>query len=237
MNLGQLRYMTMFYGIIEIGASIIGLLSSLPLLGEAFDELKEKVLAISRIDIEIRDLTKGKIEARDEAREILINLLFPMAEICQAYAANEKKHTLLEIVDTTKSKLRNHRVNDLGQRSADILGAIKANKDDLAGYGLTEPMISNSETALTNFNKAQYERLSLYSLKSTKLARMEELFKETRELLDQVLDKEMAILESNHPEIYQWYINSRKLKKYPATRETPEESNSNNDLPDEEGEN
>ncbi len=237
MNLTQIMYMAMFTAVESLCNSIATILQPFPELLEAFDSFKEKLPIIRSLDIEIQDLTKGKLEDREAARKTLIETIIPMAEICRAYAKLTKNYNLLEIVSTTKSDLKKERIANLSQRVGDILGAINANKDALLAFGLTEVMISGGETALVNFNNAQAARVQMYNLRSAKIAKLEELFKETREFLDDVIDREMMVIAGSHPDEYELYKKTRKLKNYPATHASPEEGEPDMIIPEDDDEN
>ncbi len=226
----QIIYISMFFKVRDFGSSISGLLTSFPQLVAGFERLTQLITSITTINGEIEDLTKGKIEKRNKAKEALIAAILQLSGICQAYAFKMSDDNLFQIVDLTKSQLRSMRLAYLSERSGDILGTIRAKRESLHGLGITDDMISEAEERLVEYNQAQAEREQTYSQRNAKLKIMENLFKETRIFLDNDLDNQMLVFRDSHPEIYLEYQNTRKLKNYPATHEVKEN-------PDGEGDN
>ncbi len=235
MRISQIMYDGMINSIVSFGQRYQTIIAQFPILGTSFTLLQNKKAEIDALDLELQDLIKGKKELRDSAKKTLIEMLARLSDLCLSYAINTNNTSLREIMDTSKSKLDKIRLDYLGHRAADLIGSLRANREGLALYSVTDEMVDEAEEQLIVFNVAQASKKAAYATKSAKLAEMETLFKEARGILDNDLDNQIILIKDGNPAIYQEYLNLRKLTYYPASHEDDDESVDNGNIPEGEG--
>ncbi len=182
-----------------------------PILGKSFGKLGEKRDEIDRINLDLSEKVSEIKERRDKNRKEMINAILNLAWVCLSYAIHTKNESLQRAVNVKASDLAKCKIDMVGAKCGDILGAVKEYRLYLTEYCITDEMIADAEMKITAYNKARIEKDIAYANKSAKINRLDELFIESRKILSNHIDNQIGLIAISHPELYEEYSLLRNL--------------------------
>lgn len=212
MNRSQSNKLSMFDSVIAVLRLFAEKIALLPILATLRDEFFSKVALIKLTDQEIKTVSAGKTNAKDEAKEDMIDLLYPMASSLYVYAKRSSNEQLKALTNLPKSSLFLMRENDLAIRANLIKDAVVANKTELADYLVTNEKIIALTDAVAAFENAAETKDSGFASRTAAREALLKLFDEVDDLLLDEIDGIMETFKTTEPDFYNAYFSARVIK-------------------------
>jgi hypothetical protein len=209
MNTNQKNKLDMLLAMQAICNSNMAVLLLLPQFDQWFQALGNVVKEIKRLS-EAQELDyKGKTETKNSKKNFLINNTMEVVRRTVAYAMVNDLYELKQEVDYTISDLIRCADTELrticqvvNERATSVL-------TELASFGVTQAMLEDQQTAINDyFGEITKPREGIIGRKNATSA-MKEEFKKADDIVNNRLDKLVAMLKTSNPEVYESYTNAR----------------------------
>lgn len=176
-----------------------------------------KIAAISTASQQQQTINTGIATDKKLLKISLINIAAPVAAAVIAYASQTNNNELLNAVNFTQSQLAGTRDDMLGDRCQIIHTKANANLLALAPYGITAPVLTTLQTAITTYTAKVPAPTTAKQSKKTATINIRNLFKETDVILKLQLDKLMLVYKTTNSDFYNNYIGAREIINLGAT--------------------
>ncbi|SHJ06323.1 hypothetical protein SAMN05444280_11074 [Tangfeifania diversioriginum] len=211
MNKTQTNHMRMFLNTQEVLDENTTLWSSIPVLLNVknnFDEL------IQRIE-ETNEKTVLRSEAVTASKASVLKALAKkcttLAGTLQAYAAITGNAKLAGEVKLVESDFDRARETDVEALVTPVIKNARKALENLADYGVTEAMITETETSLDDFKALIGQPRTIRNQAFAAMSLLEELFDATNDLLNNRLDPLMIRFKYSDTEFYSAYERARTI--------------------------
>lgn len=185
---------------------------------EAVTMLGEQIEIIQNLRDQQDEDIKGITEDKQQRRELLEEQTHTIGSIITFYASTTNNRTLLQKVNFTRSALRNSRDNELPGMSEQVHQEAVANAAALLPFGLTAPMTTALETAISDFVAYISKPRAAKSETSAATEQLPTVFEATTTLLEEQLDRGMELFKTSHVDFYQQYFNARIVVNSPTRK-------------------
>ena len=178
---------------------------------EGLNELNVKINDILNfVSTDIKD-TSGITNVKNTVKHTLCTIASEIAGFVFAYANVVKNEKLKQEVNYTYNELKRLR-EDLTIPTVKIIyNATQENLASLGGYGIDASKMQEFSDAIIAYTNALPTIKITKSEKSSVVISLNNLFKETDELLKTRLDKLIALFNKNHPEFVNAYKSIRHV--------------------------
>jgi hypothetical protein len=129
----------------------------------------------------------------------------------QSYAAVVGNSDLLASIRYNLSDMRRARDTSVAGICDNILAKANANVTALAAYGITAALITDLQTAITNYSAALSKPRMAISQSKNATENLVVLFKEINEVLTKRLDLDIEMFKTSKPDFYSQYKTARKV--------------------------
>ncbi|HDR89977.1 MAG TPA: hypothetical protein ENN63_10190 [Bacteroidetes bacterium] len=229
----------MFNRVHEIMDANRNVWKDLPQAVRAYENLKSNLKEIHTLNIQSDRNVSPLLAQLVANRKILTGRLLPVASILQVIAWELRDGKMATRVDLGKKKLkksddrklilRAHQVVEEARRITDLAESTGRKAADPSlihpvvkteEYGLTSDKTKALEESLKDFEETYMETRDYLEFNKKCRKRIKQLVKETNRLLKNKLDLLMTLFESDHPDFYAAYLESRQLM-YPVPPSEP----------------
>ena len=193
------------------------IISTVAALVTALNELKAKTAEIDdTAQLAAVNLT-GITTDKSNSRQNLCELSADIAGIVYAFAAENSNNTLKQEVNYPISKLQRVRDAEIALVCRTIYDRADEFKTELADYGITNEMLTELNTAITNYQAAAPKPRTAISNRKSRKEILKQLFRELDAILFDRMDKLIGKFRKSHPEFHEAYFNVRELIDPPTT--------------------
>lgn len=211
MNKSQTNHMRMFLNTQESLDASTAEWNGIPILLNVknnFDELIQRIVETNE-----KTVPKSKAVTEDKARVLkaLAKKATMLAGTLQAYAAITGNAKLAGEVDLVESDFTHSRETDVEAMVTPVIKNARKELENLTDYGVTEAMITETETSLDDFKALIGQPRTIRNQAFAAKSLMEELFDTTNDLLKNRLDLLMLRFKYTNPEFYDQYIRARTI--------------------------
>jgi hypothetical protein len=144
-------------------------------------------------------------------KEIIALKLSTLSGALQAYGHEAGNADLVKKVQVSKSDIIRSPEANLDPLAVSILGLARENLTGLADFGVTEALITETESSLNEFNGLIGKPRSILNSKYVAMDTVEQLLDEGRDLLKTRMDNIMLIFRDGNPEFYNGYQRARTI--------------------------
>lgn len=169
-----------------------------------FESIKEQ---ITKVDMEFKDVTGDKADAKKEMSRIASAL----ASAAMVYATDIGDPELRSFLNFTKSDIRYARDAEAIEICRNIAEELNTHKEELVGYLITDEEISSLEGSIRQFDSLQIQREKVYSESVIETQRLEGLFERSDSLLNDRIDRLVRKMELTHGEFCNQYFQARRI--------------------------
>ncbi|MCL4547031.1 MAG: hypothetical protein M1495_00495 [Bacteroidetes bacterium] len=188
------------------------IVSTFAMLNTLCTEFQSYVEDIRKRDGEIKTLFAGKTNAKDEAKDELIEKLVPLANSLYVYAKRNGNEEIKSVAYVNKTILLKLRENDLLIKANNIRDYLIANKSSLGDYLVTDEKIAGLTSLISEFQKSADERDSSFANRVSARESLDRLFDKAGDLLNNELDGLMETFKSENSDFYNAYQSARVIK-------------------------
>ena len=190
-----------------------------PAFQTAFNNFKAKIAAITTTtqqkDVALTGITVDKSSSKQTLAQIAVEI----AGIVYAFASTTANNTLKQEVNFSLTTLLKTKADQLAPRCQNIHDKASANLAALADYGITPALLTNLQTAITNYAAEAPKPRTATSQRMTMNANLRNLFKEADAILRDQMDKLVVTFKTANPDFVQTYESNRIIID-PATTTT-----------------
>ena len=211
MNKTQTSYLRMFYNTQETLDANSALWVGIPAVINVkndFDELIQRIEAVSE---KVRPASKPVTANKAKVLKGLLQKVIVIAGALQAYAAISGNTVLAGNVKLTKSDLDRARETDVEALVKPVIELARAELDALADYGISEAMLTETETSLDNFKALIGRPRTIRNQAFAAMNLLEELFDAANNLLKNKLDPVMIRFKFTNTDFYSEYERARNI--------------------------
>jgi predicted flavoprotein YhiN len=177
----------------------------------ALTKLINVVQMIEAKETERNDNKTGKLEARDDTEDVLIEALVPAASALAAFASANNNVELIEKAKAKKSVLHKLRDNELLLKAKAILALAQQYVDKLGDYGITAQSLTDLQQNIDNFETAMGNVEKGFSGRSGARIAVHDAFDAADNVLKNQLDKMMETVKKADHELYNKYLVARVI--------------------------
>lgn len=153
--------------------------------------------------------TTGITEDKNNKRLIMVDKAAFMQNRLKSLSNVTNNPELFNSVNYTPTKMKMARDTEIVGICNTILTRATANATALANYGVTAAMITELQTAITNYSATLAKPKTAITQTKTATENLAKLFKETDDILTKRLDLDIELFKVSKPEFYSQYISSR----------------------------
>jgi len=185
---------------------------SLPLFSEYVTELGVLAGNLRRYNHVLEVSTEGFTNAKNTAKESLLNIALPVLARVQAYAKISRDEVLQNAVKITGSMLKRLKESLLGSKCRGIFDICQERYEAIAPYGLTPEMLAAFEAAINDFEIKLKGSPQYRGEQKAARQNFDNDFAAANDLVKNKMDVLVEIIKDINPSIYIEYWNSRKLE-------------------------
>lgn len=200
----------------------LGKLGVLPIMVTLYNELLALIAQIKATDQEFKTLHAGKTNAKDDAKEELIDVLLMLANALFVFGQRSRNEELTALSRVSKTSLNRMRENDLAIKAATIKDALTANLSLLDQYMVTADKITLLGESLSAFQSAADTKDTGFANRVAAREKLENLFEEAENLLTGQIDGMMEHFKNSDPDFYNAYFAARVIKNLGNRKEVKE---------------
>lgn len=203
----------------------------LPAFTSAVSELRANLLLIDQVAHQQDSATVGVKTAKDQAHLVAVERAEFIANALRAYAAANGTTALREQLRFSETDLLNSSVNVILQLFARIQENALLYGDALADYGIVEQDLDAFAQLCTDLPGILTSTRHAIVNRSQQLETLQELIASTNHLLREVLDPQVKMLRSSHPDFFKLYTHARTVVDYKGKSTRPRVPGGANDAP------
>jgi hypothetical protein len=200
---------SMFLSTEQVCADNTAIWTTVPAFGTAFGTFQTGIVGIQNLRVQQETDLKGIAEDKANKQTALISSALGIAKPIVAYANATNNPQLRQEVDYSESDLTRSRDTDVETICTLIHARANTNAAALVAYGVTAPMITDLGTAITDYHPTIAGPRSAIAVRKQQTAAIEQLIKETNEILTGQLDQLIVLFETSAPEFFNSYKNAR----------------------------
>ena len=212
MNKRQENKRTMYGGANSTLKENAQIVTGVPALATAQAELENKIAEIDVTNNQILQVVAGKRISKTAARAELTGRVVKIASAAAAFAMTTGNNELLANVGITPSALKNMRDTELIGWSEGFYNTVAPVGEQLADCGITGATLADLRAKIDQFKAATESRETGSAAQKAAHAKLNGLFRETDQLLTNVIDKLVLSLKLDHPDFYNAYQASRVIR-------------------------
>ena len=194
----------------------IAIIAAIPAFQATYNQFKANIAAINDA-VGQKSVISGVAADKKARRESLVNLASTIAGLVYSYAVANSDFTLRDEMNINSSTFKRTRDENLAPLCQMIHDRAQTNLAALADYNINAAKLAALQTAINEYAAAVPKPRAALSSRKTTNAGIAQIFRETDELLENQLDKQVASLRADHPAFVQTYETVRHIVK-PATR-------------------
>jgi hypothetical protein len=165
----------------------------------------------------------GKVEARDQAKEVLEKSLFVVMKGTKLLAQKNNDSELLALSTTSFSDIERLKDIELRDKAKSILEKANAAKDALVEFGITNEKLTGLSANIDGFIAAMEDLAGGETGRIAATTSLANLIKETDDALEKI-DDLADILDDTYPEFGLQYKAARVIKDLGVTHKDKEEN-------------
>jgi hypothetical protein len=185
------------------------IIAAIPAFVAAFNEFKSKIVAISETEQLKVVVIKGIATDKSTAKQALAETALDIANAVYAFAATNSNETLKQEMKFTLSKLAKTRDEEHVPQTQNIHDRGSELINDLKDYGITTAILTELQTAISNYSAVTPKPRTAVSNRKTITANLSRLFKEADAILHDKMDKLIGIFKKNNPDFAATYEATR----------------------------
>ncbi|PWD98261.1 hypothetical protein [Marinilabilia rubra] len=211
MNERQNQHFRMFDNSSDVLDDYTEAWSPIPIMAPVKNQLDELRQRIQETD-NTSQLSSSRItEKKNKLLSNLAKKVAILSGILKAFYALEGEETSTDKYDVSKTDLIKARERDVEAIVTPLIKKVRDNIEALSDFGVTEAMVSETETTLDDFTTLIGKPRTIRNKRFTKLKTLDELFDATNDLLKNTLDPLMLQFELSNPEFYEEYTRARTI--------------------------
>jgi high-affinity Fe2+/Pb2+ permease len=195
-------------------------LAAVPAIAPTLAKLSQCVQVIETKETERGDQSTGKLEVRDEAEDVLVELMVQGSSSLTAFASSSKNIELYEKAKIKKSVLHRLRGNELLLKAKSTLTLLQQYADQLVPFGITAELITSFEQAISSFEAASANVDKGFSGRSGARLSVNEAFDESDVIIKDQLDNLMESVKKIDLQLYNEYKVARVIHDLGGGRDT-----------------
>jgi len=205
MKNSQENKLSMYETVMELLDANGSLVSTLPALVNAKSALVNKTLEIRAMNTVQQKSTKGKTQDKAARKLLLADTSYGVAAAVQAYASETENNDLYNLVNFTRSALRETEDEELPQVCQLIHDEANNVVGNLGDYGVDATDLSNLQDLITAWGtQSQAPRMAISERKAA-TETLPSLFKAADAILKKRMDKLMEKFRANERKFYDTY--------------------------------
>ncbi len=148
---------------------------------------------------------------KNTKRAVMVDKALFIINRIQSYATVAANSDLLESTHYTPSDMSKARDTDIVGICDTIVAKATANLANLANYGITQVLITDLQTAITNYAATLAKPRTAKAQTKNATENLTQLFRDTTSLLTQRLDLDIEVFKTTKPDFYSQYWTSRVI--------------------------
>jgi hypothetical protein len=194
-------------------------LSFPPALPAALQRFDQTVQLIEAKETERSDQTTGKLEVRDEAEDILVELLVQVSSSLIAYASSSKNTELYQKAKIKKGMLHRLRDTELLLKAKSMLTLALQYNEQLVPFGITAEIMTAFQQAIPAFETASENVDKGFTGRSGARISVYDAFDQADAILKDQIDTMMESVKKVDYQLYNEYWAARVIHDLGRTRE------------------
>lgn len=200
----------------EDNADIIG---KTPAFQTVFNTFKAKIADITHTTQQTDVALTGIAVDKSSSKQTLAQIATEIAGIVYAFASATANNTLKQEVNFSYTALLRTKDDQLAPRCQNIHDKASANLAALADYGITPALLTDLQTAISNYSAEAPKPRTAASQRKTMTANLSNLIKEADAVLRDQMDKLVVTFKAANPDFIKTYESTRIIID-PATTTT-----------------
>lgn len=205
------NYLTMVTGVVDSlrNQSFVELL---PAVHAILDEVESISGKIDRKNLLVRDGTRGLVEEKRNARELMMSSVLVIANVGAVYAREIGDVDIAHDCTTNIWKLRLMRDTEVSSICSGIVDMVWSYREDLGDYGITEDSLVEARGVIENYVKKMGEKESHAAMCVGARMDMTGLFRRLRDVIRKRLDPMMEYYRLDYPDLFYQYKAARRIR-------------------------
>ena len=220
MRTNQKNKLHMFNSVAAKLAENITKLSFLSALPAALQRFNQTVQLIEAKETERSDQTTGKLEVRDEAEDVLVELLVQVSSSLTAYASSSNNTELYEKAKVKKSELHRLRDTELLLKAKSIQALAQQYSEHVVPFGTTAEILTAFQQAIPAFETAAGNVDKGFAGRSGARISVYDAFDEADAILKDQIDNLMESVKKVDYQLYNEYRAARVIHDLGGSRDT-----------------
>ena len=212
MNKSESNKLSMFEAVIAVLKENAQKISSFTMLNSLSAEFQSEIEEIMNKDAELKTVFAGKTNAKDDAKENLVEMLVPLANALYVFAKRNGNAEMRFVANVNKTLLLKMRENDLTIKANTIKDYLNSNKSSLGDFLITDEKITTLTTKISEFQKSTDQRDSGFANRVAARESLDKLFDKADDLLNDEMDGLMEVFKTNESDFYNAYQTARVIK-------------------------
>jgi hypothetical protein len=211
MNKLQDSMLMMGYSVISVGDRFQSTWTGNGPFTAAFNLFKTKVALVeSYRDIQIGEMT-GITSDKNIKKLTLIDKIMFVEHRLKSFAATTSNNELAGSINYNASDMKYTSQAEISGIANTLIAKAQANITALAPYGITAPVITDLQTAVTAFNTALPRPRNAMVQRKNATENINLLFAEINSILKDRLDHDIEVFKTTKPEFYSQYKAARMI--------------------------
>ena len=211
MNQRQEDHLSMYYTVRTTCDNNINVWSENVIFKAAYDLWEDKISGIEENRLKQQTILSGFTVDKANKRETMTDKALFIAKRLQSYANVSNNPILLSSVKYTLTDLKRARDTGVVGMCQIIYTMTSDYANDILPYGVTGAMITDLQTAITNFTASLSIPTVMMELVKTATENIARLFKEADELLINRMDLDIELFKTSDPDLFSAYKRTRMI--------------------------
>lgn len=196
-----------------------GIIGKTPAFQTVFNNFKAKIADITHTTQQKDVALTGIAVDKSSSKQTLAQIATEIAGIVYAFASATANNTLKQEVNFSYTALLRTKDDQLAPRCQNIHDKASANLAALADYGITPALLTDLQTAISNYSAEAPKPRTAASQRKTMTANLSNLIKEADAVLRDQMDKLVVTFKAANPDFVKTYESTRIIID-PATTTT-----------------
>ncbi len=204
--------LTMYRAVLNFLKNSLEKLAVIPVFASLVEQYEELIKAIDARQDEHQTVAEGASTHKKTAEDELIDDAVSLCKTSYSYAAAQGDEKLKARFKITESELTRMRDTELLGRVRSLHDLIEEHLSDLAGYGITEDMLTAFKDRIDAYEDALDSRETVSGEKTAARQALTDAFRDVSELLYEQIDPLMEAFRTRDSHFYNQYQAVRTIK-------------------------
>jgi Carboxypeptidase regulatory-like domain len=207
----QTARLDMFKAVLAYCTKSESVIKANPVLTELYHTLRQQIAKIDEVKQSAQRVITGIQLDKQYSRKLLTEDILLLTNILFAHAMRTEDHILLKEVQTSVTKINRMGHDAFHDFCVIMLDTARKNMDALKAYEFSEERLKEIAEKISQFALVSSDPRNAISTRSAQKIKLEELMRETGDLLKNQLDKLVRSHKLKNPEFYHTYKSNRKV--------------------------